>query len=153
MQQHISPVSSDAELLSDKFELIHVPASSVARRVLLIASDTTSRHLARDDRQTRILFGDAAEALVILPKAAAQPWNAPSPRNGRAGTVCMEGRPLSSFQVGFFGGPQRGLSCDGRTHPSRPAIGPSKRRTFTTPSSRSSTLIAVARGAVNKIPL
>ena len=101
-------------------------ASKVARRVLLIASDTTSKHLAREDRQTRVLFGDAAVALVLesslaggtsllswsmgsdgggaklfyVPEGGSkQPWGAPSSRNGRAGTVCMQGPSLFRFAV------------------------------------------------------
>jgi 3-oxoacyl-[acyl-carrier-protein] synthase-3 len=40
-------------------------AAGMARRVLLVASDTTTRHLAYDDAHTRILFGDGAAALLL----------------------------------------------------------------------------------------
>jgi 3-oxoacyl-[acyl-carrier-protein] synthase-3 len=101
-------------------------SSGVARRVLLIASDTTTKHLAREDRQTRLLFGDAAAALVIesapagglsllscamgsdgagaklfyVPEGGSRlPWRAGSSRNGCAGTVLMEGPALFRFAV------------------------------------------------------
>lgn len=40
-------------------------AAGTFERVLLVASDTTSRHLAADDARTRILFGDGAAALLL----------------------------------------------------------------------------------------
>jgi len=40
-------------------------AAGTFERILLVASDTTTRRLAPDDARTRILFGDGAAALVI----------------------------------------------------------------------------------------
>jgi 3-oxoacyl-[acyl-carrier-protein] synthase-3 len=40
-------------------------AAGTAERVLLIASDTVTHHLADDDAHTRILFGDGAAAFLI----------------------------------------------------------------------------------------
>src|SRR4030095_9350373 len=40
-------------------------AAGTFERVLLVASDTTTRHLAADDARTRILFGDGAAALLL----------------------------------------------------------------------------------------
>jgi len=40
-------------------------AAGTFERVLLVASDTTTRHLAVDDARTRILFGDGAAAVLL----------------------------------------------------------------------------------------
>jgi hypothetical protein len=40
-------------------------AAGTAERVLLVASDTVTHHLADDDAHTRILFGDGAAAFLI----------------------------------------------------------------------------------------
>ncbi|HWO01647.1 MAG TPA: 3-oxoacyl-ACP synthase, partial [Blastocatellia bacterium] len=40
-------------------------AAGTFERILLVASDTTTRHLAAHDARTRILFGDGAAALLL----------------------------------------------------------------------------------------
>jgi 3-oxoacyl-[acyl-carrier-protein] synthase-3 len=40
-------------------------AAGTFERILLVASDTTTRYLAADDLRTRILFGDGAAALLL----------------------------------------------------------------------------------------
>ena len=98
-------------------------AAGTAQRVLLVATDTVTRHLADDDAQTRILFGDGAAAFLIEahPKGialrswlmgsdgsgaklfhvphggSAAPWQAPGNGDPRAATVSMQGRPLFRF--------------------------------------------------------
>lgn len=99
-------------------------AAGTAQRVLLIASDTVTRHLAEDDAQTRIIFGDGAAAFLIeacpdkgislsswvmgsdgagaklfhVPHGgSAAPWQAPGNGDPRAATVAMQGRPLFRF--------------------------------------------------------
>jgi 3-oxoacyl-[acyl-carrier-protein] synthase III len=99
-------------------------AAGTAQRVLLIASDTVTRHLAEDDAQTRIIFGDGAAAFLIeacpqngialrswvmgsdgagaklfhVPHGgSAAPWQAPGNGDPRAATVAMQGRSLFRF--------------------------------------------------------
>ncbi|MFN7993447.1 MAG: ketoacyl-ACP synthase III [Bryobacteraceae bacterium] len=98
-------------------------AAGTAKRVLLVASDTVTRHLAEDDAHTRILFGDGAAAFLIeaapsgialrswvmgsdgsgaklfhVPHGgSAAPWQAPGNGDPRAATVSMQGRPLFRF--------------------------------------------------------
>jgi 3-oxoacyl-[acyl-carrier-protein] synthase III len=99
-------------------------AAGTVQRILLIASDTVTRHLAEDDAQTRILFGDGAAAFLIeacpgtgislrawvmgsdgagaklfhVPHGgSAAPWQAPGNGDPRAATVSMQGRPLFRF--------------------------------------------------------
>ena len=98
-------------------------AAGTARRVLLVASDTVTHHLADDDAHTRILFGDGAAAFLIetcpsgialrswvmgsdgagaklfhVPHGgSAAPWQAPGNGDPRAATVSMQGRPLFRF--------------------------------------------------------
>lgn len=98
-------------------------AAGTAERVLLVASDTVTHHLADDDAQTRILFGDGAAAFLIeacpqgislrswvmgsdgsgaklfhVPHGgSAAPWQAPGNGDPRAATVAMQGRPLFRF--------------------------------------------------------
>jgi 3-oxoacyl-[acyl-carrier-protein] synthase-3 len=99
-------------------------AAGTAERVLLVASDTVTHHLADDDAQTRILFGDGAAAFLIescpgtgnslrswtmgsdgsgaklfhVPHGgSAAPWQAPGNGDPRAATVSMQGRPLFRF--------------------------------------------------------
>src|ERR1035438_6428704 len=59
-------------------------AAGTAERVLLIASDTVTHHLADDDAHTRILFGDGAAAFLI--------------------EACSEGIALRSWVMGSDGG-------------------------------------------------
>jgi 3-oxoacyl-[acyl-carrier-protein] synthase-3 len=99
-------------------------AAGTARRVLLIASDTVTHHLAGDDAQTRIIFGDGAAAFLIeacpdngialmawvmgsdgagaklfhVPHGgSAAPWQDPGNGDPRGATVSMQGRPLFRF--------------------------------------------------------
>ncbi|MGA2591420.1 MAG: ketoacyl-ACP synthase III [Bryobacteraceae bacterium] len=99
-------------------------AAGTAERVLLVASDTVTHHLADDDAQTRILFGDGAAAFLIeacpstgislrswvmgsdgagaklfhVPHGgSAAPWQAPGNGDPRSATVSMQGRPLFRF--------------------------------------------------------
>jgi 3-oxoacyl-[acyl-carrier-protein] synthase-3 len=98
-------------------------AAGTAQRVLLVASDTVTHHLAADDAHTRILFGDGAAAFLIeacptgialrswvmgsdgsgaklfhVPHGgSAAPWQAPGNGNPREATVSMQGRPLFRF--------------------------------------------------------
>ena len=99
-------------------------AAGTAQRVLLVASDTVTHHLADDDAQTRILFGDGAAAFLIeacpgqgialrswvmgsdgagaklfhVPHGgSAAPWQAPGNGDPRAATVSMQGRSLFRF--------------------------------------------------------
>lgn len=98
-------------------------AAGTARRVLLVASDTVTHHLAEDDAHTRILFGDGAAAFLIeacptgialrswvmgsdgagaklfhVPHGgSAAPWQEPGNGDPRAATVSMQGRPLFRF--------------------------------------------------------
>jgi len=98
-------------------------AAGTAKRVLLVASDTVTRHLADDDAHTRILFGDGAAAFLIeacpqgiqlrswvmgsdgsgaklfhVPHGgSAAPWQAPGNGDPRGATVSMQGRPLFRF--------------------------------------------------------
>ncbi|HVN02981.1 MAG TPA: ketoacyl-ACP synthase III [Bryobacteraceae bacterium] len=98
-------------------------AAGTAQRVLLVAADTVTHHLADDDAQTRILFGDGAAAFLIescpqgialrswvmgsdgsgaklfhVPHGgSAAPWQAPGNGDPRAATVSMQGRPLFRF--------------------------------------------------------
>lgn len=98
-------------------------AAGTAQRVLLVASDTVTHHLADDDAHTRILFGDGAAAFLIeasptgialrswlmgsdgagaklfhVPHGgSAAPWQAPGNGDARGATVSMQGRPLFRF--------------------------------------------------------
>jgi 3-oxoacyl-[acyl-carrier-protein] synthase-3 len=98
-------------------------AAGTAQRVLLVASDTVTHHLADDDAHTRILFGDGAAAFLIeaCPRGialrswvmgsdgagaklfhvphggSAAPWQAPGNGDPRGATVAMQGRPLFRF--------------------------------------------------------
>ena len=98
-------------------------AAGTAQRVLLVASDTVTHHLADDDAHTRILFGDGAAAFLIeaspggialrswvmgsdgsgaklfhVPHGgSAAPWQEPGNGDPRAATVSMQGRPLFRF--------------------------------------------------------
>lgn len=94
--------------------------SNMAESVLLVFSDTMTKHLKTQDAGTRILFGDGAVALVLTRGdidilywaagsdggrrdyfSAASPVVAqylPSP-NGRAGAVEMNGRGLFRFAM------------------------------------------------------
>jgi len=99
-------------------------AAGTAQRVLLIASDTVTHHLADDDAQTRIIFGDGAAAFLIeacpdsgsallswvmgsdgagaklfhVPHGgSAAPWQQPGNGDPRGATVSMQGRPLFRF--------------------------------------------------------
>jgi 3-oxoacyl-[acyl-carrier-protein] synthase-3 len=98
-------------------------AAGTAERVLLVASDTVTHHLAGDDAQTRILFGDGAAAFLIeaCPRGialrawvmgsdgagsklfhvphggSAAPWQAPGNGDPRGATVSMQGRSLFRF--------------------------------------------------------
>lgn len=98
-------------------------AAGTAQRVLLVASDTVTHHLADDDAHTRILFGDGAAAFLIeacptgialrawvmgsdgagaklfhVPHGgSAAPWQAPGNGDPRGATVSMQGRPLFRF--------------------------------------------------------
>ena len=98
-------------------------AAGTADRVLLVASDTVTHHLADDDAHTRILFGDGAAAFLIeacpegialrswvigsdgagaklfhVPHGgSAAPWQAPGNGDPRGATVSMQGRSLFRF--------------------------------------------------------
>jgi 3-oxoacyl-[acyl-carrier-protein] synthase-3 len=84
-------------------------AAGTFERVLLVASDTTTRHLAKDDARTRILFGDGAAALLIEKDAssgiALRSWIAGSDGSGAnlfhipngKSAVSMHGRDLFRF--------------------------------------------------------
>lgn len=98
-------------------------AAGTAQRILLVASDTVTHHLADDDAHTRILFGDGAAAFLIeacpdgialrswlmgsdgagaklfhVPHGgSAAPWQAPGNGDPRGATVSMQGRPLFRF--------------------------------------------------------
>jgi len=84
-------------------------ASGTFERVLLVASDTTTRNLAADDARTRILFGDGAAALLIErdPECGIwlRSWVAGSDGAGAGlfhipqdkSTVLMRGRELFRF--------------------------------------------------------
>lgn len=84
-------------------------AAGTFERVLLVASDTTTRHLAADDARTRILFGDGAAALLLESQPtrgiALRSWVAGSDGAGAAlfhiphgeTTVSMSGRELFRF--------------------------------------------------------
>jgi len=84
-------------------------AAGTFERVLLVAGDTTTRHLAVDDARTRILFGDGAVALLLESEPtrgiALRSWVVGSdgagaelfrvPRGEK--TVSMRGRELFRF--------------------------------------------------------
>ena len=99
-------------------------AAGTVQRVLLVASDTVTHHLADDDAHTRILFGDGAAAFLIetcpiggialrswvmgsdgsgaklfhVPHGgSAAPWQDPGNGDPRGATVSMQGRPLFRF--------------------------------------------------------
>jgi 3-oxoacyl-[acyl-carrier-protein] synthase-3 len=84
-------------------------AAGTFERVLLVASDTTTRHLAKDDARTRILFGDGAAALLIEKDEssgiALRSWIAGSDGSGAhlfhiphgESAVSMHGRDLFRF--------------------------------------------------------
>jgi len=99
-------------------------AAGTAKRVLLVASDTVTHHLAEDDADTRILFGDGSAAFLIeaCPGAgislrswvmgsdgsgaklfhvphggSAAPWQEPGNGDACGATVSMQGRPLFRF--------------------------------------------------------
>ena len=98
-------------------------AAGTAERVLLVASDTVTHHLAEDDAHTRILFGDGAAAFLVeacpegialrswvmgsdgagaklfhVPHGgSAAPWQAPGNGDPRGATVSMQGRSLFRF--------------------------------------------------------
>ena len=84
-------------------------AAGTFERILLVASDTTTRHLAADDAHTRILFGDGAAALLLEsdPRRgiALRSWVAGSDGTGATmfhvpngvSTVSMRGRELFRF--------------------------------------------------------
>jgi 3-oxoacyl-(acyl-carrier-protein) synthase III len=94
-------------------------ASGAADAVLLVATDTTTKFLRPDDVQTRVLFGDGAAALLLVPGdegdfsmraltigsdgAGSRFFRARrDPPNGN--TVEMDGRAMFRFAVerGFF---------------------------------------------------
>jgi 3-oxoacyl-[acyl-carrier-protein] synthase-3 len=84
-------------------------AAGTFERVLLVAADTTTRHLARDDARTQILFGDGAAALLLERDAqcgiAVRSWLAGSDGTGASffhvprgqDAVSMRGRELFRF--------------------------------------------------------
>jgi 3-oxoacyl-[acyl-carrier-protein] synthase-3 len=84
-------------------------AAGTFRRILLVASDTTTRHLAPDDPRTRILFGDGAAALLLeqdpVCGIALRSWIAGSDGSGAdlfhvpdgETAVSMRGRELFRF--------------------------------------------------------
>jgi 3-oxoacyl-[acyl-carrier-protein] synthase-3 len=84
-------------------------AAGTFQRILLVAADTTTRHLAVDDVRTRILFGDGAAAVLleIEPRTgiALRSWVAGSDGAGATlfhvpheqNTVLMRGRELFRF--------------------------------------------------------
>lgn len=84
-------------------------AAGTFERILLVASDTTTRHLAAEDVNTRILFGDGAAALLLENDAhcgiALRSWVAGSDGTGATmfhvpdgeSTVSMHGRELFRF--------------------------------------------------------
>jgi 3-oxoacyl-[acyl-carrier-protein] synthase-3 len=84
-------------------------AAGTFERVLLVASDTTTRHLAADDARTRILFGDGAAAILLErdPECGIwlRSWVAGSDGTGAMlfnvppgkATVLMRGRELFRF--------------------------------------------------------
>lgn len=99
-------------------------SAGMARRVLLVASDTTTKYLAATDLNTRSLFGDGAAALVLARTVAprftvlshslgsdgtAAGWFSVPPAVGDAaalaegdpapGTVVMDGPALFRFAV------------------------------------------------------
>ena len=87
-------------------------AAGTFERVLLVATDTTTRHLAVDDERTRILFGDGAAAFLIERDAhrsiALRSWVAGSDGSGATffhipvgdAAVSMHGRQLFRFAAG-----------------------------------------------------
>jgi 3-oxoacyl-[acyl-carrier-protein] synthase-3 len=84
-------------------------AAGTFERVLLVASDTTTRHLAAEDARTRILFGDGAAALLLetepLQGISLRSWVVGSDGAGATlfhipsggNTVSMAGRELFRF--------------------------------------------------------
>jgi 3-oxoacyl-[acyl-carrier-protein] synthase-3 len=84
-------------------------AAGTFERILLIASDTTTRHLAAEDARTRILFGDGAAALLLERDQqcgiSLRSWLVGSDGNGARffhiprgeNTVSMRGRELFRF--------------------------------------------------------
>jgi 3-oxoacyl-[acyl-carrier-protein] synthase-3 len=84
-------------------------AAGTFKRILLVASDTTTRHLAADDFRTRILFGDGAAALLLeqdpFRGIALRSWVAGSDGSGAdlfhvpdgESAVSMRGRELFRF--------------------------------------------------------
>ena len=84
-------------------------AAGTFERILLVASDTTTRHLAAGDVDTRILFGDGAAALLLENDVrrgiALRSWVAGSDGTGATmfhvpegeRTVSMHGRGLFRF--------------------------------------------------------
>src|SRR5262249_36195123 len=84
-------------------------AAGTFERVLLGATDTTTRHLAADDARTRILFGDGAAALLLegdpMCGISLRSWVVGSDGAGAAlfhvpcgeSTVSMQGRELFRF--------------------------------------------------------
>jgi 3-oxoacyl-[acyl-carrier-protein (ACP)] synthase III-like protein len=84
-------------------------AAGTFERILLVASDTTTRHLAAEDVHTRILFGDGAAALLLENDVrrgiALRSWVAGSDGAGATmfhvpdgeSTVSMHGRELFRF--------------------------------------------------------
>lgn len=84
-------------------------AAGTFERILLVASDTTTTHLAEDDARTRILFGDGAAALLLEGDPshgiALRSWVAGSDGRGARlfhiprdeNTVSMQGRELFRF--------------------------------------------------------
>lgn len=102
-------------------------ASGAARAVLLVSTDTTTKYLHESDRQTRILFGDGAAALLMhqcpggsrlrgivygSDGAGTQYFHAPAEegkracchidqgsKNGEQHAVTMDGRAMFRFAV------------------------------------------------------
>jgi len=84
-------------------------AAGTFERILLVASDTTTRHLASDDLRTRVLFGDGAAALLLegdpVCGISIRSWVAGSDGAGAqlfhipsgASEVSMHGRELFRF--------------------------------------------------------
>jgi len=84
-------------------------AAGTFERILLVASDTTTRHLAAEDVHTRILFGDGAAALLLENDVrrgiALRSWVTGSDGTGATmfhvpdgeSTVSMQGRELFRF--------------------------------------------------------
>jgi 3-oxoacyl-[acyl-carrier-protein] synthase-3 len=86
--------------------------TGLARRILLVASDTTTRFLAADDINTRILFGDGAAALLLEAVPREEQGNG---HRLLASLTGSDGSGAGFFQAPLFQGGDPVIKMDGKS--------------------------------------